>query len=79
MISAPGCRREKRKATFESSRKALRNQLGHFLAQVKIEASRSMGVESGGGGRGDASPPVRKAEGDVPPEKKLTSFLFRQP
>ena len=42
VISAPGRRIEKRKAAFESSqKKSFRNHFGHFLAQVKIEVTRS--------------------------------------
>ena len=39
MISAPGRRREKRKAAFEAREKLFRNHFGHFLAQVKIGVS----------------------------------------
>ena len=35
-----------------------------------------MGVESGGGGRGDASPAVEKSAGDVPPEMMIFQHLF---
>ena len=40
MISAPGRRREKRKAAFESSRKIISKSFRSFLAQVKIGVSR---------------------------------------
>ena len=40
MISAPGRRREKQKAAFQSSRKIFSKSFRHFLAQVKIEVSR---------------------------------------
>ena len=41
MISAPGRRREKRKAAFESSRKMISKSLqSFFLAQVEIEVTR---------------------------------------
>ena len=37
---------------------------------------RWMDVESGGGGRGDASPAVEKSAGDVPPEIVIFQHLF---
>ena len=35
-----------------------------------------MGIESGGGGRGDTSPAVEKSAGDVPPEMMILQHLF---
>ena len=35
-----------------------------------------MGFESGGGGRGNASPAVEKSAGDVPPEIVIFQYLF---
>ena len=44
--------------------------------QAGVQAERAVGVESGGGGRGDASLGFEKSAGDVPPEIMIFQYLF---